>query len=603
MTEPLRLRLESADQPLVEFPLDAPIELGRQRDASEPEPFHLVPATLPIRLIIARRDDKDNVSRRHLTLEPLANGTVRVTNHSKLPLSLPGAGQSVVAGTMAVLPAPFTLPLPGCLIHILPAESLDESGIEELSEQTRGPASLLHVRASPPADISVFSRDQLEHWLHSTMSVVQCSIGSADFLAHAARVLVDVVGLNAGRVLLFDGEAWRVAATSNDDVSPDWRPSDRILQRLREQKKTFWQRPHQASRIDTPSLYGLDKIVAAPLLDAADNVIGALYGERRQEIGQRSRGGSRLEAILVDLIACGVSAGLARQKVERAALEARIQFEQFFTPQLAEQMRRDPSMLAGRDADVTLLFADVRGFSRFSERLGPQQTVAWMNDVMSTLSECILAEEGVLVDYIGDELLAMWGAPTEQLDHSRRGVRAALAMADTLPLLNEKWSPILGEPMNVGIGLNSGPAQVGNTGSRFKFKYGPLGNTVNLASRVQGLTKYLKCRLLVTAATRRTLGDEFITRRVVKTRVVNIREPVDLFEVRHGSPVDEAFFAQSEAALDKLEHGDFVSAARVAGTVLQDHAGDGPMLLVLSRAATQLVQGGDFDTIWEPPGK
>src|SRR5262249_46112855 len=160
---------------------------------------------------------------------------------------------------------------------------------------------------------------------------------------------------------------------------------------------------------------------------------------------------------------------------------------------------------------VTVLFCDVRGFSRFSERLGPQKTIAWMNEVMNALSQCILDHEGVLVDYIGDELMAMWGAPVPQDDQRRQAARAALAMIAALPVLNEKGARVLAEPMNVGVGINTGPAQVGNTGSSFKFKYGPLGNTVNLASRVQGLTKYLNSRLLVTAATRERIGDDFIS--------------------------------------------------------------------------------------------
>jgi adenylate cyclase len=254
------------------------------------------------------------------------------------------------------------------------------------------------------------------------------------------------------------------------------------------------------------------------------------------------------------------------------------------------------------------LFCDVRRFSRISERLGPGGTVRWIGDVMGELSACVLAEGGVLVDYIGDELLAMWGAPKEQPDQAARAVRAGLAMLDALPALNARWQPVVGEPMSVGIGINTGVARVGNTGSRFKFKYGPLGNTVNLASRVQGLTKYLKCRLLVTAATRRFLDGRFAARRVCHARVVNIAEPVDLYEVAPPSDDRRAFFRESEEALAALEAGDFATAARRAG-VLLEQAADGPLLLVLSRAAHMLMQGcggttpAAFDPVWEPPGK
>src|SRR6266542_1729396 len=201
--------------------------------------------------------------------------------------------------------------------------------------------------------------------------------------------------------------------------------------------------------------------------------------------------------------------------------------------------------------------------------------------------------------------MAMWGVPEPQPDQAARAARAGLAMLDALAPLNQRWRAELGKDMAIGVGVNSGPAQVGNTGSDYKFKYGPLGNTVNLGSRVQGLTKYLKCPLLVTAATRDKLGDGFIARRVVKTRVVNIREPVDLYQVERDDAEEcRAFFRASSEALDDLEAGDFAGAARKAGALLADHRGDGPLLLILSRASTALVQDGHgFDPVWEPPGK
>jgi adenylate cyclase len=345
--------------------------------------------------------------------------------------------------------------------------------------------------------------------------------------------------------------------------------------------------------------------VAAPILGADGQVIGALYGERRRAAAAPLYPGGKLEAILVELLACGVATGLARQEQEKAALEAHVRFEQFFGPELARRLAREPNLLEGRHAEVTLLFCDVRGFSRFSEKLGPAETVRWMNDVLGELSERVLDERGVLVDYVGDELLAMWGAPQDQPDQAARAVHAALAMLAALPAVNGRWQGVLGGATEVGIGVNTGPAQVGNTGSRVKFKYGPLGNTVNVASRVQGLTRYLKCRLLVTRATRQGLGDAFIARRVVKTRVVNVEEPVDLYEVEEaGSEERRRFFAASEAAADALEAGDFALAASNAGALGLEHRGDGPLLLTLSRAVTALMHDGrGFDAVWDPPGK
>ena len=115
--------------------------------------------------------------------------------------------------------------------------------------------------------------------------------------------------------------------------------------------------------------------------------------------------------------------------------QAHVRFEQFFGPDLARLVRQNPDLLEGREAEVTLLFCDIRGFSRVSERLGPAGTVRWIGDVMGELSDRVLAQEGVLVDYVGDEMLAMWGAPAPQEDQAIRGVSAALGMLQALSAL------------------------------------------------------------------------------------------------------------------------------------------------------------------------
>ena len=151
-------------------------------------------------------------------------------------------------------------------------------------------------------------------------------------------------------------------------------------------------------------------VVASPILNKEGEVIGAIYGDRlKPTSGMHVPTVTELEALLVELVSCAVAAGLARLDQEQAALRARVQFEQFFTPELARQLAAQPDLLEGRDCEVTVLFCDIRGFSRISERLGPTKTVQWIRDVMGVLSDCVLEHKGVLVDYIGDELMAMWG--------------------------------------------------------------------------------------------------------------------------------------------------------------------------------------------------
>jgi len=203
--------------------------------------------------------------------------------------------------------------------------------------------------------------------------------------------------------LLLFGEDWRsqtVQTSCRLTQEPEWKPSRRVLNRLRQEKRTFRETPGSVGPLGA-SLEGVQAVVAAPILDRNGAVIGALYGERRQEGGLAVLGPfTELEAMLVELLARGVATGLARLEQERAALAARVQFEQFFTPALARQLEIQPDLLKGRDVEVSLLFADIRGFSRISERLGSTGTVDWVGNVMKTLSDCVLAHAGVLVDYI-----------------------------------------------------------------------------------------------------------------------------------------------------------------------------------------------------------
>jgi adenylate cyclase len=309
--------------------------------------------------------------------------------------------------------------------------------------------------------------------------------------------------------------------------------------------------------------------------------------------------------MVMELLSSGVATGLARVEQEKAALAARVQFEQFFTPALASELAARPDLLKGRSLEVTLLFCDIRGFSRISERLGPARTVEWISDVMGVLSDCVLAHQGVLVDYIGDELIAMWGAPQEEPQHAQLACRAALDMLDRLPKLNERWQETLQGTFGFGIGINTGIAQVGNTGTERKFKYGALGNTVNLASRVQGATKYLRTSLLITGSTQAKLDHNLPTRRLCKAAVVNIAEPVDLYELASQGQVVWTYFKSAyEQALDHFESGDFTPAIRILGNILAERPDDGPSLMLLSRAVGCMFEdSAEFDPVWKLPGK
>jgi adenylate cyclase len=353
------------------------------------------------------------------------------------------------------------------------------------------------------------------------------------------------------------------------------------------------------------SLQNVIALVAAPILDGDGNVLGVLYGDRRGGGNVEIPEISSFEAKLVEVLASGIAAGLARVKEEQAAMAARVQFEQFFTPQLAAQLEEDPQLLEGRDANITVLFADIRGFSRISEQLGPARTMTLIQDAMGTLSECVLECDGVLVDFLGDELMAMWGAPIAQVDHADLACRAAMRMIGILPQINNRWRREIGGEIRLGIGINSGVARVGNTGSKQKFKYGPLGDTVNIASRVQGATKYLGADCLMTGTTLAALSQPLTSRRLARVKVVNIEQPLELNELISNPSADWKIRCERyQEILDALETKNLTLAGELAEKICKDFPKDGAAVALAHRIAEVPTAHSTADSaIWQLPGK
>jgi adenylate cyclase len=351
------------------------------------------------------------------------------------------------------------------------------------------------------------------------------------------------------------------------------------------------------------------------------------------EVLQRLRDGARLRRTSVIVIsAVDLVQGLVRclesgaddyltKPVDKVLLRARInsclmrrrqraqELEQFFPPAVVSQLLDRPELLhAGRGAEVTMLFCDIRGFSRVSERLRntPEKMVGWISSVMEALDECVLCHQGVLVDFIGDELLAMWGAPQAQQDHARRACRAALDMVECIAKLSGNWKSEIGEETTVGIGINSGQVSVGNVGTKRRFKYGALGNTVNLASRIQGATKHLKARILISQSTQEQVGEEFNPRRLARLQVVNINQPVSVYEL---SPRGELRWAEQKAgyekALELFEQGpeNLHEAARILGSMVAPFGLVGPNLFLLSRVLGAMQDRSSWSSVYVLPGK
>jgi adenylate cyclase len=594
MSKRLQVLVYENRQLLESSEFDGPVELGRQRDRDEVL-FSCKREPAAWRWVIARRDET-TVGRNQILVTPLEEGRARVSNGSERqpirfldrPDLQPSSSCELTLPVVIILGPTRTLRVQ----RATPAGQVNSLADVTLPPRTTAAASRL-ASLVLPASGQVSTREMVG-WLHSAMDVLQAAADSADFFDRAARGVVDAVSLDSARVLLWQEGAWRTKAvqtTAQVDSTTLRGPSLSVLEKVRRHARTFWEEPGLEGSA-AESLAGVETVVAAPILSKGGEVIGALYGERRRPMRPGALGMNELEASLVELLARGVAAGLARLEEERKAMQHRVQFEQFFTPELVRPLLNNPRMLEPQDREVTLMFCDIRGFSRVSERLGAAQTIPWCRDVLDTLSEAVFKEGGTVVDYIGDGLMAMFGAPEDQPDHAERACRAALVVLEGLPALNARWLGVLGEPMAVGVGINTGVAQVGNVGSNRKFKYGALGPPVNLASRVEGLTKYFKTQVLLTASTQARLDDSFLTRRLGLVRVVGIKEPVEIHELLGGEcPFGVQAKAEYEQALLQFEGGEFGHAARTLGNWRGQCPSDDAVLVLLLRAVRAMVEG------------
>lgn len=183
-------------------------------------------------------------------------------------------------------------------------------------------------------------------------------------------------------------------------------------------------------------------------------------------------------------------AGVYRYRTEsRSQRELREQFGKFVSPEVVEQIVRDGLELGGTRRFVTILFADVRGFTTYAERMSPEVLVVQLNEYLDAMTEAIIAEGGYVDKFIGDGILAVFGAPVAQRDSAWHGVLAANRMLERLADLNTRWRKEARAEWSIGIGIHSGDAVVGNIGSWRKLDYTVVGDTVNTASRIESLTK------------------------------------------------------------------------------------------------------------------
>lgn len=223
----------------------------------------------------------------------------------------------------------------------------------------------------------------------------------------------------------------------------------------------------------------------------------------------------------------------------REAAFVRDTFGRYVSAQVRDEILRGGVALGGELRTVTVLFADVRGFTALSERMAPQAVVAMLNDYLERMVNVVVAHGGTVDKFIGDAVMATFGVPLAKPDDAVRAVRAAVEMQRELAAWNRERG--LAEPLRIGIGLHTGEVVAGNIGSAKKMEYTVIGDAVNTASRIEQLTKKLGAEILVSDVTAALLGDGFALRDLGTAEVAGKRLPLRVFAVDAGVPGHSAY--------------------------------------------------------------
>jgi adenylate cyclase len=307
----------------------------------------------------------------------------------------------------------------------------------------------------------------------------------------------------------------------------------------------------------------------------------------------------------------GLAAAYSYATEGRQKLYIRRMFGQYMSETVINHLLEHPEKLrlGGERRRVTLFFSDLAGFTTLSERLVPETVVALLNDYLSRMTEIILDEEGTVDKFEGDAIMAFWGAPLDQPDQALRACRAALRQQGALAELNQRFAGLDLPPLSMRIGLHTGDAIVGNLGSEKRFDYTVIGDTVNLASRLEGLNKFYGSRVMASEVTVAACAGAVEFRELDLVAVKGKEQAVGVFEVLGlaGELPPELSQRRRDfaGALELYRQGRFADAAAGFEAILAAAPEDGPARTFGGRCRQfqETPPPADWDTIFRPEGK
>jgi adenylate cyclase len=286
---------------------------------------------------------------------------------------------------------------------------------------------------------------------------------------------------------------------------------------------------------------------------------------------------------------------------EREKRKIRKSFSQYLSPGVIALIEKDPQKYirpGGEMTELTVLFSDIRGFTTISEGLSPDELVRLLNEYLGAMTDILFSTNGTLDKYIGDAIMAFWGSPYPMEDHAFRACSCAVRMVRGLANLNAKWESEGRKPIAIGIGVNTGPVNVGNMGSDRRLAWTVMGDNVNLASRLEGITKEYQTQIVVSENTYRQVASQFVFRELDKIKVKGKHQPVTIYElldVIAETPKYEALLMEFDHAMEAYRAQDWREAATRFGQMLGTYPEDGPTRLFLQRSLEFLETAPEAD--------
>lgn len=290
--------------------------------------------------------------------------------------------------------------------------------------------------------------------------------------------------------------------------------------------------------------------------------------------------------------------------VERKGRQLKKAFSNYVSPDLVKEIERNPDklVLGGEQRELSILFSDIRGFTTVSERLTPPELVKLLNEYLSPMTRIVLEERGTLDKFIGDAVMAIFNAPLDVPEHAVHACRTAVRMLEELQRLNKGFSARGMHTLDIGVGINTGPAVVGNMGADIRFDYTAIGDAVNLASRLEGLNKYYGSHILVSEDTYRLIPHGLFTfREVDRVKVKGKQVPIVMYELMVSK---QELLPRFEHGLERYRAKDFEVARQVFDELVQSYQ-DGPSRLYHDRCSEYLETPppADWDGVYTAKSK